>query len=93
MDDLLPELQEDFNRRAQEIGEEQYNISSKTIGIYDVLRAHYLIVDFFVREGKGIGGVFLRDINLLHSALSRQTTGYDGKTKWIEELDRNFQYI
>lgn len=86
MDDILPELVEDFERVSKEIGSELYR-GKNTVGIYDVLKAHYLIVDKFAREGEGIGGVGPRDVNLLHSTLSRQVTGFSGRQKWQGDLD------
>lgn len=87
MDLVLKELQEDFDRWQKEIGEDIY-ISHKTIGIIDVLRAHYLIVDFFaVEHNEGVGGVGPKNLNLLHSTLSRQFSGYDGKVKWKTEME------
>jgi prophage maintenance system killer protein len=78
----IKELQEDYERRAEEIGEDIY-VSPRTIGIMDVLRAHYLIVDYFATEhNEGVGGVGPKSLNLLHSTLGRQFSGYDGKIKW-----------
>lgn len=83
----LRELQEDYARWEKEIGEEIY-ASPKTIGILDVLRAHYLIIDFFATEhGEGVGGVGPKSLNLLHSTLNRQFSGYDGKVKWKTDYE------
>jgi prophage maintenance system killer protein len=87
MDLTIKELQEDYERWEKEIGEDVY-VSHKTIGILDVLRAHYLIVDFFATEhGEGVGGVGPKSLNLLHSTLSRQLSGYDGKLKWKTDFE------
>lgn len=83
----IKELQEDYERWTKEIGEDVY-ISPKTIGIMDVLRAHYLIVDFFATEhNEGVGGIGPKNLNLLHSTLGRQFSGYEGRVKWKSELE------
>lgn len=41
-----------------------------TMGIYEVLQAHLLLVGFLFRSKTGIGEVGPRDANLLHSALT-----------------------
>jgi prophage maintenance system killer protein len=87
MDLLSKELQEDYERWVVEIGEDIY-ISQKTIGILDVLRAHYLIIDFFAYErNEGVGGVGPRSLSLLHSTLSRQFSGYSETIKWKTDLE------
>lgn len=84
---IIKELYDDYQRWIEKIEEDPYSGKGK-VGIKDVLRAHYLIVDYFAREhGEGIGGVGPKDINLLHSALSRQTTGYSGLRKWNSDFD------
>ena len=87
MDLVCKELQEDYDRWAIEIGEDVY-LSHKTIGILDVLRAHYLIIDFFAYErNEGVGGVGPRSLSLLHSTLSRQFSGYNETIKWKTDLE------
>jgi prophage maintenance system killer protein len=87
MDLISKELQEDYERWEQEIREDNY-LSYRTLGILDVLRAHYLIIDFFADEyGEGVGGVGPKSLNLLHSTLNRQFTGYDGRAKWNTDLE------
>ncbi|MBI3170396.1 MAG: Fic family protein [Chloroflexi bacterium] len=87
MDLISKELQEDYERWKNEIGEDPY-VSHKTMGILDVLRAHYLIIDFFAHEREeGVGGVGPKNLNLLHSTLSRQFSGYQNKEKWNTDLE------
>jgi len=87
MEYISEELKEDFDRWSVIIGDDPY-AGKWIVGIYDVLRAHYLIVDYFSTEyGEGVGGVGPRDLNLLHSALSRQFTGYENNKKWNSEFE------
>ena len=58
-----------------------------TIGIHEVLEAHFLLLDFFSGIGEGVGGVGPKDTNLLHSALSRQFVKYGGKPKWQNRIE------
>jgi death-on-curing protein len=87
MELISKELQEDHDRWVKQIGRDEYT-SHRTIGILDVLRAHYLIVDYFYHQrSEGVGGVGPKSLNLLHSTLSRQFSGYEGSTKWNSNLE------
>ena len=59
------------------------------LSVGEVLRAHFLIAEFFADEDNGIGGIGPRDTNahLLHSAVSRQFVAFGGVQKWTD----NFQ--
>lgn len=87
MNDLLPELKEDFERWRKLIGDDPYT-GPKTVGIFDVLRAHYLIIDYFAKEfNEGVGGVGPKDLNLLHSTLNRQLIAFRGEIRWKTDLE------
>jgi death-on-curing protein len=85
---LLPEIQQEYERWQKKIGTQDPYQSPKTVGLRDVLWAHFLLIDYFTRKGEGYGGVGPRDLNLLHSALHRQFVGYGHLLKWREDLDR-----
>ena len=53
-----------------------------------MLRAHFLIADYFYSEGCGIFQVGPRDANLLHSAIYRQFVSFEGKDKWNTPYER-----
>lgn len=53
-----------------------------SIGLYEVLRAHFLLAEYFAVTGEGLGGIGPKDMNLLHSALFRQSTEFGGELKW-----------
>ena len=53
-----------------------------SLSLDDVLRAHYLLCDFFLREGEAIASPGPRDKTLLLSALDRQSVGFNMKLKW-----------
>ena len=86
MEGISPELREDFDRWKAQIGDDTY-MGPKTVGILDVLRAHYLIIDFFSREyNEGVGGVGPKNLTMLHSTLSRQFTSYGKAVKWEDDV-------
>lgn len=58
------------------------------IGLFDVLRAHYLICDFFVESGEGLFQAGPRDLGLLESAVSRQQAIHFGEIKWNSEIEK-----
>jgi hypothetical protein len=76
MDFVHDDIQREYQRWKEIFGPEDPYRSDDTIGLHDVLSAHFLIVDYFAEKNYGIGGVGPRDVGLLHSALSRQFTGY-----------------
>ncbi len=71
MSNLSPGLQEEYDRWLAQIGDDEY-AGPNTLGILEVLKAHFLIAEFFKEIGSGLGGLGPRDLNLLHSCLYRQ---------------------
>lgn len=76
----------EYERWLHIVGDDPYRADC-AIGIHDVLRAHFLLVDFFFDERQGIGGAGPRDLNLLHSAVNRQLVSFGGKRKWTDKFD------
>jgi len=58
-----------------------------TIGLHEVLQAHFLLAEYFSQIGEGIGGLGPRDINLLHSALGRQGAEFGGRVRWADRIE------
>jgi death-on-curing protein len=88
MDHLAKPIQKEYDRWKNEFGDDDPYSSSDTVGIHTVLRAHFLIADYFYKEDTGLGGIGLKSPELLHSALYRQFVGYDGKQKWTNSFDK-----
>lgn len=86
-EDLCPEVRAEYDRWRVQLGADDPYAGPDTLGIQDVLRAHFLIADFFYREGAGIGGIGPKSLNLLHSAVSRQCFGLGQKRKWTDKFD------
>jgi death-on-curing protein len=87
MDRILPELRQHYDtwrRRTQEYGHDPIAVITPD----DVLRAHYLLADYFIREGEQFATAGPRCVDLLFSAVGRQTTGYNGSLKWKQGLDQ-----
>ena len=82
-----PKLQDDYDRWLKRLGEDLF-AGHTTVGVFDVLRAHYLIVDYFVKEGYGVGGIGPRDATLLCSTVGRQIPSFGGLSKWNDDLDK-----
>lgn len=81
-------IRDEFERWCKYFGDNDQYESNETVGILDVLRAHFLIADFFYGEGYGIAGVGPRDPDLLHSAVYRQFVSFGGKDKWATPFER-----
>lgn len=85
---LAEPIQQEYDRWLSEVGEDDPYAGPDSIGIQEVLRAHFLIADYFYAEGEGIGGIGPKNIELLHSALYRQFVGFDGRFKWVDPFDK-----
>lgn len=48
----------------------------------EVLKAHFLLADYFYSEGEGLGGFGPKSNDLLISAIERQNTSFGGVEKW-----------
>lgn len=88
---LAPEFHSDevareYRRWVETVGPADPYLTKTTIGIHEVLHAHFLLVDFFYDIGEGIGGAGPKSLNLLHSALSRQFVQFGGKPKWNDRI-------
>ena len=62
--------------------------STCVIGVVDVLKAHFLLLDHFFSEGQRVGGIGPRSVDLLQSAVGRQIVGFGGKEKWADSFDK-----
>ena len=81
------EIAKEHERWRVAIGFADPYLEKVTIGIHEVLHAHFLLAEYFSNLGEGIGGVGPKDINLLHSALARQFVQYGGRPKWKDRIE------
>lgn len=87
MDLLSKELYNEYLREEKLLGDtSQYN--NMQITPVDVLKAHYIITDYFADtdNGKVLSGI--KNIDLLLSAVARQSTNFGGKEKWKTPLEK-----
>lgn len=81
-------VEKEYQRWLDFFGTDDPYQSEETIGMMDVLRAHFLIVDYFYSKDTGLGGIGPRDPNLLHSAVYRQFVAFGGIAKWSDSFER-----
>lgn len=81
-------VEKELTRWISLLGDSDPYASSDTLGLYDVLRAHFLIVDYFYGKDSGLGGIGPRDTNLLHSALYRPFVSLGGIPKWNTSYEK-----
>lgn len=83
------QLEAELQRWIEKVPEDPYD-TKVTIGLHDVLRAHFLILDFFSQEvnGEGIGGIGPKSLDLLQSAVYRQFIAYDGHDRWPTPFEK-----
>jgi prophage maintenance system killer protein len=84
---VAPEIRAEYLRWVEIVGEDDPYAGPNALGIHDVLKAHFLIADFFFAAGEGLGGLGPRDPTLLHSALYRQHIAFQGSSKWDNHYD------
>jgi len=70
--DLSPKLFENYVHYLSLLEELDYSGERPHLTCENVLDAHYLICDHFLKLGEGLGGVGPKDFGLLSSAVSRQ---------------------
>ena len=67
------------------------DISKPLINVSDVLRAHYILADYFTDETAGIEAesmlVGVRSYDLLSSAICRQVCSFEGHLKYTDPLE------
>jgi len=87
LSDIVKYIRSEHDRWAKELCAEDPYVGDTTIGLRDVLNAHFLLAEFFAETGVGLGGLGPKDTNLLHSALSRQLTAFGNKPRWNSRIE------
>lgn len=75
---LEPKLYGNHLHHLNTIDELEYSGDRAHLTCEDVLDAHYLICNHFLKKGEGLGGFGPKDIGLLSSAISRQVASAFG---------------
>lgn len=82
---MAPHLYQDYLRFKEMIPEHVF--APPLLGYDEVLKAHYLICDYFESK-QGISSVYgVRSMQLLGSALGRQITCFAGENKWKNDFE------
>lgn len=84
---VVQHVRDEHERWKREIGQLDPYLDRMTIGIHEVLQAHFLLAEYFAGLGEGIGGLGPKNLHLLHSALARQFVQYGGRPKWNNRID------
>lgn len=75
---LSTKLYDNYKYYLNQIDEIDYSGEREYLNCEDVLDAHYLICDHFLKLGEGIAGFGPKDFGLLSSAVSRQLSSAGG---------------
>ncbi len=87
MELLYQHLTESYNREKQQISEHDYD-KSYIISVDDVLKAHYLICEYFENE-TGVQSLYgVKSFNLLSSAVARQSVSLGSTFKYKTNIDK-----
>ncbi len=81
MNDLPLHLKQDYQRFKNQIPAEN-NFTRPFLDYDDILKAHYLICDYFETNYQQTSVYGVRDLTLLGSAIGRQKTSFGGHEKW-----------
>ncbi len=81
---LLPDLKSKYSQALSAMNEVDTGPGILGLSGEEVLRAHFSVVDHFLKEGEGdgIGGIGPKDMGMLVSALSRPHVSFGGLSKW-----------
>ncbi|WP_081781239.1 type II toxin-antitoxin system death-on-curing family toxin [Sulfitobacter pontiacus] len=81
---LLPELRPKYIHAVSDIWDVDEEVGTTGLSAKVVLRAHFSVVDYFLKEGEGdgIGGIGPKDTGMLLSALGRPHVSFGGVSKW-----------
>ena len=78
---IQPELARECDRWLDQLKDDDRH-TSYAVTAAEVLRAHFMLADYFREMGEGIGGIGPKSLHLLQSAISRQYVGSGRHLKW-----------
>ena len=86
---MQDDLEKQYRYYADQISDIE-GLARPFINISDVLLAYFVIADYFINPLNGSPEemmIGVRDLNLLGSAVGRQTVGFGGKQKYQDKID------
>ena len=86
MNYLKPQLRDDYDYVVRTFNPSDYRIDN-CLSELDVLKAHYILSDFFLDKGEEVRFGVL-NFNMLASAVSRQYVEFSGEQKWTDPFHR-----
>jgi death-on-curing family protein len=81
LDGVRPEIASEFAHWCQKIPPE-IPLVPYAVTAEEVLRAHFLLAEYFGRQGEGMAAAGPRSLHLLQSAVSRQSVCLGSTLKW-----------
>ena len=85
MKNLIDHLRSDYEYDLKKLPND--NFGERMTEYIDVLQAHYLICDFFESSGGTSSLHGIKNVDMLCSAVSRQTVEFAGVKKWADEYE------
>lgn len=85
MKDLLPSFKRSFEHTCRTYNPREYTDSGGLTEL-DVVKAYYILSDYFYREGEQLH-FGIKSFNLLASAVARQEVAFGGCKKWVNEFE------
>lgn len=85
MNRLSPRLLEGYRKDLKDLPTERF--PSNFTQYEDVLRAHYLICDYFEDSGGTESLYGIKNMNMLCSAVARQVVEFGGRRKWNDDFE------
>lgn len=86
MNTLRTDVREDFEYTLRTYTPDE-DSHGGILSEYDVLKAHYFLSDYFLSEGEEVRFGIL-NYDMLSSAVSRQTVGYNDEEKWTIPIEK-----
>ncbi len=87
MEGIKLELRRQYDEWKKKLGADFPDYLRNTVSMDTVLRAHYLLCDYFLHEGEEIAMAGPRNEHLLPSAVGRQFVEFGGCRKWQTDLE------
>lgn len=80
-------IEQEYQRWLHQLPDHDEYAGQATVGIAEVLKAHFLLLDYFAISGEGYGGIGPRSMHLLHSTCHRQFASFGHVRKWESSFE------
>ena len=86
MEYLSEQLKDNFEYEVRQFSPKEYT-EGKGLSELDILKAHYILSDYFLKKGETVRYGLL-NFGMLSSAVGRQYIEFEGKKKWDDDFQR-----